>query len=227
MRHLEGCVTMRDTFVKPRWMSPDEVAATLGVSRDTIDRELRTRWTGCWGYVGRQIRIDYQEVCKKIHESSHVESKESGNRQNRAVLSGDVERGGAGFTPTIPGAGLRVASYGAESTRKDESPSRDNPMAPRTDFRKALWGACERAGLPALHPHALRHTGASRFAAAGATMAEIMAAGGWSSPEVPMRIYAHAHPDNLAAAAHRAEVRADQHAGMISTAKTIIRENRR
>jgi integrase len=102
-------------------------------------------------------------------------------------------------------------------------PNKERPGWPRTDFRKALWGACKRANLPMLHPHSLRHTGASRFAAAGATVPEIMAAGGWSSPDVPLKIYAHAHQDGLVAVAARAEVRSgvDQNRGLISTGERL------
>ena len=79
-------------------------------------------------------------------------------------------------------------------------PSTENPARPRQDFKKALANACRRAGVPVVHPHALRHTWATRLATAGVDRRTLMELGGWSSSAVLDEIYAHAP------AAHMAEV---------------------
>lgn len=79
-------------------------------------------------------------------------------------------------------------------------PSDDNPRKPRQDFKKALARACERAGVPVVHPHALRHTWAARLAMAGVDRRSLMDLGGWTSSSVLDEIYAHASEP------HKAEI---------------------
>lgn len=74
------------------------------------------------------------------------------------------------------------------------APSPTDPTRPVGDVGRSLARTCELAGLPPLHPHALRHTAAQRLLAAGVTLDALAAAGGWSSPETPMRIYTHPDP---------------------------------
>lgn len=68
----------------------------------------------------------------------------------------------------------------------------DNPGTPRKEFKKALANACRRAGVPVVHPHALRHTWAARLAMAGVDRRSLMDLGGWTSSSVLDEIYAHA-----------------------------------
>jgi len=64
----------------------------------------------------------------------------------------------------------------------------------RSSFRP-IWGkACATAGVPGLHFHDLRHTGGTLAAATGATLKELMARLGHSSPRAAM-IYQHATSD--------------------------------
>jgi Phage integrase family len=66
-------------------------------------------------------------------------------------------------------------------------------MHPRT-FGKAFDKARAAAGRPDLHFHDLRHTGAVLAAQTGATLAELMARLGHSTPGAAMR-YQHAAAD--------------------------------
>jgi integrase len=60
------------------------------------------------------------------------------------------------------------------------------------NFGRAVWRpARERAGLPALHFHDLRHTGNTLAAATGASLAELMARMGHASTDAALR-YQHA-----------------------------------
>lgn len=66
-------------------------------------------------------------------------------------------------------------------------------LHPRT-FGKRFDQAREAAGRPDLHFHDLRHTGAVLAAQTGATLAELMARLGHSTPDAAMR-YQHAAAD--------------------------------
>lgn len=74
-------------------------------------------------------------------------------------------------------------------------------LHPRT-FGKAFDKAREAAGRPDLHFHDLRHTGAVLAAQTGATLAELMARLGHSTPGAAMR-YQHAAADRDRAIAQR------------------------
>ena len=53
------------------------------------------------------------------------------------------------------------------------------------------------AGLPELHPYALRHSAATSMAWAGASIRDLMDFGGWTSERMPARIYVHTPADRL------------------------------
>ena len=65
------------------------------------------------------------------------------------------------------------------------------------DIRCALSGACKRARVPDIHPHALRHSWASRLATAGVDRPTLMALGGWTSGELLDEVYARAHTSHI------------------------------
>ena len=74
-------------------------------------------------------------------------------------------------------------------------PNRDgNHLAP-TSFYAAWWPARSHAGREDLRFHDLRHTGAVMAAEAGATLAQLMARLGHSSPAMAMR-YQHVAEDS-------------------------------
>lgn len=70
-------------------------------------------------------------------------------------------------------------------------PSPRDARKPRADFKVALHGACRRAGLGLIHPHALRHTWASRLAMQGVDRRSLMELGGWTSGAMLDEVYAH------------------------------------
>lgn len=77
-------------------------------------------------------------------------------------------------------------------------PADHDPLVPRRDFKKGLANACRRAGVPVVHPHALRHTWATRLATAGVDRRTLMDLGGWTSSSVLDEIYSHAPEDHKA-----------------------------
>jgi integrase len=64
----------------------------------------------------------------------------------------------------------------------------------RSNFRPIWNAACDRAGMPGLHFHDLRHVGGTLAAASGASLKELMARLGHSSTRAAM-IYQHATRD--------------------------------
>lgn len=56
---------------------------------------------------------------------------------------------------------------------------------------KAINSACEKAGLPLIGTHGLRHSFASLAHSIGIPEAECMALGGWSDPNTMRKIYLH------------------------------------
>lgn len=76
-------------------------------------------------------------------------------------------------------------------------PARGDKEGPRQDFGIALRRACQRAGVPVVGPHALRHTWASRLAMAGVDRKALMDLGGWSSGQMLDQVYAHVTSDHL------------------------------
>lgn len=79
-------------------------------------------------------------------------------------------------------------------------PSPVDSSKPLGTFRGALKGACERAKVPLLHPHALRHTGATRLALSGTSRKTLMAIGGWTSGAMLDGIYEHTADSEIARA---------------------------
>ena len=64
----------------------------------------------------------------------------------------------------------------------------------RSTLNRHFYAARGVAGRPDLHSHDLRHTGAVLAALTGATLAELMARLGHSTPQAAMR-YQHSAPD--------------------------------
>ncbi len=64
----------------------------------------------------------------------------------------------------------------------------------RSNFRPIWNSACDRAGMPGLHFHDLRHVGGTLAAATGASLKELMARLGHSSTRAAL-IYQHATRD--------------------------------
>ncbi len=89
-------------------------------------------------------------------------------------------------------------------------PNRNRPEWPMNNFKKGLAGACEAAGIPVLHPHALRHTAATRWTRGGVDVPTIMGLGGWKTPSVPLQVYAQTTEDWKREAVVNTQVFVDQ-----------------
>ena len=85
-------------------------------------------------------------------------------------------------------------------------PSKNGDGWPMKDFRRALRTSCRLAGLPELHPHALRHSAATRWAWAGVDRPTAMRLGGWKSAEMLDEVYAHSDEGRMEEAMVRTAV---------------------
>lgn len=77
---------------------------------------------------------------------------------------------------------------------------------PVGSIKKAFARTCERAGLPGVTPHTLRHTAASWMAEAGVPMPEIASFLGHSDDRITQRVYAKFSPAYLRTAAQALEL---------------------
>jgi len=96
--------------------------------------------------------------------------------------------------PISPELRVEMEKAHTEAGRPEQGwiyPSPKNPRKPRATFNKSLARACVRAGLPHVHPHALRHAWASRLAMEGVDRWSLMQLGGWKDGRVLDEIYAH------------------------------------
>ena len=77
-------------------------------------------------------------------------------------------------------------------------PAKDDPTAHlrQSTLARVFYPAREKAGLPTLRFHDLRHASLTRFAQHGATTAEVMAQAGHSTTVASQR-YQHAAKDRM------------------------------
>jgi integrase len=69
-------------------------------------------------------------------------------------------------------------------------PGAKDATLPATTFKKALARVCEQAGVRVIRPVELRHTGATIASRhLGFTPDDLMAVGGWTSPQIPYSVY--------------------------------------
>lgn len=178
-----------DARATGRWAEGrSPLAVLLGVSLGMRPGEVLTRR---WSHVDLEART--LRICP-------VEMPDGTRWQPKA--------GSARTLPLSPVLVSRLRELWMADGRADGwiFPRRGDPAWPQTTYKKALAGACEAADLPRLHPHALRHTAATRWVAAGVDIPTMMRIGGWRTSAVPLEVYAQTTPDRLREALERTEV---------------------
>ena len=132
-----------------------------------------------------------------------------GERRNGAVIVGPPKSGAGMRTVHMPAGAMQVL---VDHLNSFVSPAVDAPLfVGRTGLplrpqglEEAWRSAREEVGLAALRFHDLRHFAGTMAAAAGASTKEVMARGGWSSPQMALR-YEHATHDRDRFIAHSLE----------------------
>lgn len=112
-----------------------------------------------------------------------VKKKENKNRSSRRTVPIMIPR-------------LRDLLLALQSDRRDGSQPSASPSAPiltchPNSVYKAVNSVCNKAGLPLIGVHGLRHSFASLAHALGVPEAEAMALGGWEDPQTMRKIYTH------------------------------------
>ena len=87
-------------------------------------------------------------------------------------------------------------------------PSQKHSNLPQGSFKRALASACTAAGVLELHPHALRHTAATRWMWLGMDRPTAMSIGGWKSSKMLDEVYAHTNQQRAAQQLATTEVEA-------------------
>ncbi|MDQ1628778.1 MAG: hypothetical protein QOI54_2522 [Actinomycetota bacterium] len=161
---------------------------------------LLAAWCGLrFGELAELRRSDVDLEAAKVHVLRGV------TRVDGQVFVGDP-KSAAGTRPVsipphlLPWVEMHLAEHVATGSDALLFPARHGGhLAPSTLY-KAWYPARAAAGRPDLRFHDLRHTGATLAAATGATLAELMARMGHSTPAAAMR-YQHAAADRDAAIA--------------------------
>lgn len=112
-----------------------------------------------------------------------VKKKENKNRSSRRTVPIMIPR-------------LRDLLLALQSDRRGGSQPSASPSAPiltchPNSVYKAVNSVCNKAGLPLIGVHGLRHSFASLAHALGVPEAEAMALGGWEDPQTMRKIYTH------------------------------------
>ena len=199
-----------NTDAKPaRWLSAEESARLLAaLPWETepvsalaiyIGLELGMRSGEILSRRWEDVRWG-QTQCGAIHVGSRVDAEGKATWQTKTRRA-----------RTVPLTGALLERLRAEWQRQG-SPERGWLLPGRVEgnplrtFKKGLAVACARAGLAPIHPHALRHSWATRMAIAGAPRATTQALGGWTSPRVLEAVYQHSVTELEAQALQMASV---------------------
>lgn len=174
-------------------------------------------WTQLrFGEITELRRADIDLDAAEIHITRAV-----ARLKGRKEVKGPKSDAGVRDVPIPPDMIPMIEQHLAEHTRPEPdallfpaSTDGNRHLAPAT-FQRHYYRARDKAGRPDLRFHDMRHTGATMTAWTGASIAEIMARGGWSSPQAAMR-YQHA-------AQHRGHEIAAQLSGLMTGEVTPLR----
>jgi integrase len=139
--------------------------------------------------------MSVQEIASKVSHLQHLCNRDE---PWRYTVAHAIQRHRSMFTD--PGHGIW---RGRENYR---------PTPPRRmqNFANMLKAACREADVPVVHPHALRHSWATLAFSAGMDVRAVQELGGWRSPDMPLRIYAHVSTEHALLAMERFPLGTDQ-----------------
>jgi len=161
----------------PRFLSAEEIGKVLTAARSDVRPMLQFLiFTGL--RKGEARHLEWTDVDFR-HRLVHVRPKETWSPKTE------------GSARTIPLCDPALEALQMAWTRSEKRevksplvfPGRKGPL---TDIRDSLNGACERAGIPHIRVHGLRHTFGSQMAMAGADPFAIMKAMGHTDIQTTM-----------------------------------------
>jgi integrase len=174
---------------KERWLTRDEFGRLLAQASDTYHLKVflhlaiatAARKEALLGLTWMQVRFD---------EGTIWLGRKAGGKKRATVPMTDTLR-----------VVLREAKKAALTDHVIEYGQK-----PVGSVRTALRKAAERAKVPGVTPHVLRHTAATWMAMDGVPIEEIARFLGHSDPKVTWRVYAKHHPDYLRDAARSVNI---------------------
>lgn len=186
-----------ETTSTHRWAAGFRLAVLFGLRRSEL---LALRWDDV-DVAQRRLRIDEGLV----PVNGRVVWTNAKNARSRRVIPLDEETTSALRHHRIRQAEVRLAAgYRWEEQGLVFTTRTGSPALPRS-FDRTLAVLVRRAELPWLTSHGLRHTAATHMVAEAKDLGELRAVADilGHSPEILLRIYAHALPATLQAVADR------------------------
>jgi len=166
-----------------------------------------------WGTLRRGEVLGLRRCDIDVASGTVRVERSLGERRNGAVIVGPPKSAAGVRTVHMPASAMTLIE---EHLRTFVGPAADAalfngrtglPQRPQ-GLEEAWRSAREEVGLPELRFHDLRHFAGTMAAAAGASTREVMARGGWSSPQMALR-YEHATRDRDRFIAHALEALAE------------------
>ncbi|WP_374928597.1 tyrosine-type recombinase/integrase [Kytococcus sedentarius] len=194
--------TLRNAGRKPRMhhvevMTPQQIAVATSVMPQRLQALLLvTAWCGL--RLGEALELRRGDVDRLPNGTFVVKVRRAVSRVKGAWLVGPPKTAhGVRDVAVPPHVSEVLARHLAEYTpQRDDALLWPSPRDPDTYLQRSTlnlsWRpAAEAAGVPGMRWHDLRHTGATLAAQAGATVPELMARIGHSTPAAALR-YQHA-----------------------------------
>ncbi|MHA7899623.1 MAG: tyrosine-type recombinase/integrase [Henriciella sp.] len=171
------------------WRTPEDMDLLIDVCRPNF-AALITFILGCFPRVGETLVLQRRDVAPGM---------------SRVTFVGDNTKGGYTRSGPVPPRAQeaieRMMAFNRPADRELFLNDRKaQPYASHYSINSNLARACERAKIPKLTVHTLRHTGATWRYAMTKDLHHLMTVGGWRSLSMVQR-YVHAGSDELAAAA--------------------------
>ncbi len=149
-----------------------------------------------WGTLRRGEVLGLRRCDVDVTAATVRVERSLGERRNGAVIVGPPKSLAGVRTVHMPSSAMALLE---EHLRSFVGPDPSDPLfVGRTGLQQRPQGleeawrtAREEVGLPELRFHDLRHFAGTMAAAAGTSTKEVMARGGWSSPQMALR-YEHA-----------------------------------
>jgi integrase len=173
-----------------RYLDPDEEARLLAEAREPIRTIILTGI-----HAGLRVRSEALTLTWPNVDLT------------RGLLTVQAGFAKTGQSRTVPiNSTLRAALERLKRTARGEAVFARSDGRPVRSFIAGFQLACERAGLPDVTPHVLRHTFASRLVMAGVDLRTVQELGGWKSLAMVER-YSHLSRPHVAAAIERIATR--------------------
>ena len=152
-----------------------------------------------WGTLRRGEVLGLRRCDVDVASATVRVERSLGERRNGAVIVGPPKSSAGVRTVHMPANAMaliegHLSSFVGPDVDAPLFTGRTGlPLRPQ-GLEEARRSAREEVGLPKLRFHDLRHFAGTMAAAAGASTKEVMARGGWSSPQMALR-YEHATQD--------------------------------